>query len=158
MEEHEQLADVQGADAHRLWLHFAFGAAYAVLLLRLLPFLITVPDGWLLQVSKVAADIFAGHFGFGRVMLGDEPLMVVPEIVMVSVAYGATHYAAASRLPEDEGDSRMLKFMYFCRSLLYLFVTLLVLLVIVRMFLLLYRELSPARDGGGIRVISVPSR
>jgi hypothetical protein len=157
LEEDEQYAEGGAEGGGRLWLHFAFGAAYAVLLLRLLPFLVAVPGGWLLQATKVTADIFTGHFSFWSAMLEDDPLMVVPEIIVSFVAYGAMHYAVASRLPEDEGDSRMLKFMYFCRSLLYLFVTLLVLLVIARMFLLIYRDLSFAR-GGGVRVISVPSK
>lgn len=140
----------------RLWVHFAFGAAYAVLLLRLLLPLFLPADagGWLTPAVKVAAGLFAGHFTGGlSVLLEDDPRMFVPDVVSAGVAYGATHYAVTSKLPEDEGDSRMLKFMYFCRSLLYLFVTLLVLLVIVRMFILVYQDLSRPRVG----ILGVPS-
>ena len=142
------------ADEHeggRLWVHFAFGAAYVVLLLRLLPLAVTFsPDGWFLPAVKTTSNIFAGHFSFFYSFFEDDPRMYVGEVIMALVAYGAMHYAVTSRLPEDEGESRMLKFMYFCRSVLYLFVTLLVLLVLLvigRMFILIYQDLTPMRFG-----------
>lgn len=143
---------IDATDEHeggRLWVHFAFGAAYVVLLLRLLPLAMTFsPDGWFLPAIKTANNIFAGHFSFSfQTLFEDDPLMYVGEVFIALVAYGAMHYAVTSRLPEDEGESRMLKFMYFCRSVLYLFVTLLVLLVIVRMFILIYQDLTPKRFG-----------
>jgi hypothetical protein len=142
----------------RLWVHFAFGAAYAVLLLRLLPlWLPAEAGGWLTPAVKVAADLFAGHFTSRFGIFEDNPRMFVPDIIFSCVAYGATHYAVTSKLPVDGGHSRMLRFMYFCRSLLYLFVTLLVLLVIVRMFILVYQDLSPPRVGV-IRTVSSPGR
>ena len=142
----------------RLWVHFAFGAAYVVLLLRLLPLWLPADaDGWLTPALKVTADLFAGHFTNRPNLFDDDPRMFVPDVVFACVAYGATHFAVTSKLPADEGDSRMLKFMYFCRSLLYLFVTLLVLLVIVRMFILIYQDLSRPRVGV-IRAVSTPGR
>jgi hypothetical protein len=153
--EGEQVEESQGGEGGRLWLHFAFGAAYAVLLLRLLPLVLSLPpDDWVTQAAKFAGNVFAGHFGYGFSVFDDDPRILIPHVVMTFTAYGATHYAAASGLPEDEGDSRMLKFMYFCRSLLYLFVTLLVVLVIVRMFILVYQDLSAPRYSiirGGVR-------
>lgn len=150
---------VEGAPGGgRLWVHFAFGAAYTVLLLRLLPLLVQLPaDGWLVPGFKVAADLFAGHFTGGLGMFQDDPRMFVPDVVFALVGYGAIHYAATSGLPEDGGDSRMLKFMYFCRSLLYLFVTLLVLLVVVRMFILVYKDLSRP-NVVNIRAVGTPAR
>ena len=158
MKEGDHIEVVRAGEGGRLWVHFAFGAAYVVLLLRLLPLWLP-PDavGWLMPALKVTTDFFAGHFTSGLGLFNDDPRMFVPDVVFACVTYGATHYAVTSKLPVDEGDSRMLKLMYFCRSLLYLFVTLLVLLVIVRMFLLLYHDLSRG-GGGGIRVISTPQR
>ena len=150
--------DAHDEEASRLWVHFAFGVAYVVLLLRLLPLVTTFPEGgWFLPAVKTACHLFAGHFTFGRAFFDDDPRMYVGEVILSLVAYGVTHYAVTSRLPEDNGESLMLKFMYFCRSLLYLFVTLLVLLVIVRMFLLIYNDLTPTRFGV-IRTVNAPIR
>lgn len=151
--------DAEGArGGGRLWVHFAFGAAYAVLLLRLLPLLAQLPaDGWPAQAVEVAADLFAGQFTGMFSMFEDDPRMLVPNVVFALVGYGAIHYAATARLPEDAGDSRMLKFMYFCRSLLYLFVTLLVVLVVVRMFILVYQDLSRP-SVVNIRAVGTPAR
>ena len=141
-------SDAHEGEANRLWVHFAFGAAYVVLLLRLLPLLTTFPsDGWFLPAVKMASNLFAGHFSFVWSFFNDDPRMYVGEVIMALVAYGVMHYAVTSRLPEEDGESRMIKLMYFCRSVLYLFVTLLVLLVIVRMFILIYNDLTPTRVG-----------
>ena len=158
MKEGDHIEVVHAGEGGRLWVHFAFGAAYVVLLLRLLPLWLPLDaDGWLMPALKVTTDLFAGHFTSGLGLFNDDPRMFVPDVVFACVAYGATHYAVTSKLPVDEGDSRMLKLMYFCRSLLYLFVTLLVLLVIVRMFILIYQDLSRPRLGI-IRTVNTPGR
>jgi hypothetical protein len=148
--------DAHAAEAGRLWVHFAFGAAYVVLLLRLLPLVTTFSEGgWFLPAVNTACNLFAGQFTNWFSWFGDDPRMFVPDVIFALFAYGVTHYAVTSRLPEYDGESRMLKVMYFCRSVLYLFVTLLVLLVIVRMFILIYHDLTPMRFGV-IRSVNAP--
>jgi Trk-type K+ transport system membrane component len=147
-EEGDRESGAREGEASRLWMHFAFGAAYVVLLLRLLPFFISLDaGGWLTACLKTAGGIFAGQFSESLAMFEDDPRMVVPDIIFALIVYGSTHYAVTSRLPEDGDDSRMLKFMYFCRSVLYLLVTLLVMLVILRMFILIYHDLTWPRVG-----------
>src|ERR1051325_7500274 len=84
-------------EASRLWVHFAFGAAYVVLLLRLSPLVMTFSDdGWLLPAVKTASNLFAGHFSFFYSFFEDDPRMYVGEVVIALVAYGAMHYAVTS--------------------------------------------------------------
>lgn len=137
--------DDQPAGGGRMWVHCAFATAYILLLLRLLPPLFQIPDtAWQTVVLKLSCSIIAGHV-WDRYPFDEHYPTLVANVVEALITYGSIHYATTARLPHDRSDSRMINFLYFCRSILYLFVTLLVLLIIVRMCVLIYQDVSTPR-------------
>jgi len=114
----------------------------------------TLPNNSLLTllIKRICGILDAPFYGL---------LMFTPEsnadlivaIVFAVFCYALIHYGMFMKIPIERGDEMVNKILAFCRAIFFLAGTLLILLIIARMGVMLYQDISYGR-----MMIGVPAK
>ena len=142
-----------------IWIHTHFGIVYLILILRAAVSLYEGPSSFprftsnsdpVLAIKRVAGIAYSPFWVIsGSPTIGG---VVVTTILFALFGYGLLHYGMFMSIPLDRRESMANKVLDFCRMIFFLAGTLLILLMVARMGVLLYNDVTFGRP-----IIGVPA-
>jgi hypothetical protein len=153
-----QLSDLHPARRSAPLLHSIFISIYLLLVIRsVISFyegpidIFRLPDNSLLTliIKRVCGIIYAPFFGLMMFSPENNADLIVA-IVFAILCYALIHYGMFMDVSIQRSGITMNKVLVFCRAVFFLAGTLLILLIIARMSVMLYRDIAYGRMQVGI--------
>ena len=153
-----QLSDLHPPKRSALLLHTIFVAVYLLLIIRSgISFyegpidLLHLPNDSLLTliVKRVCGILYAPFFGL-LMFSPDNNTDLIVSIVFAILCYALIHYGMFMNVFIERSGVMMNKVLSFCRAVFFLAGTLLIALIIARMSVMLYRDITYGRIQMGV--------